>query len=154
MTRRYTSGLRTTSKVVQLATARDIPVPEGVTLRSEEERIIWQQFTQARASGDWREFDLILLAKVVRLEADIRKYQAVLAGVEPVLENRRGKDHAHPLFNVIDTLQRQQLAIIRSMSLTATGRDSRTMAGNAAAGRKLREAKADLDDGLIPGLND
>jgi hypothetical protein len=47
-----------------------IPLPEGVVLRSDEERVIWEQFTRARARADWRDMDLLLLAKVVRLEAD------------------------------------------------------------------------------------
>ena len=46
-----------------------VPLPEGVLLRSDEERVIWGQFTRARAREDWRDMDLLLLAKVVRLEA-------------------------------------------------------------------------------------
>ena len=49
-----------------------IPLPEGVVLRSDGERVIWEQFTRARVRADWRDMDLLLLAKVVRLEADIR----------------------------------------------------------------------------------
>ena len=47
-----------------------VPLPEGVLLRSDEERVIWGQFTRARAREDWRDMDLLLLAKVVRMEAD------------------------------------------------------------------------------------
>ena len=61
-----------------------IPMPEGVTLRSAEEHIIWGQFTRARAREDWRDMDLLLLAKVVRMEADIRKHQTVLDRKRPV----------------------------------------------------------------------
>ena len=46
-----------------------VPLPEGITLRSDEEHVIWGQFTRARAREDWRDMDLLLLAKVVRLEA-------------------------------------------------------------------------------------
>ena len=59
-----------------------IPLPEGVVLRSDEERVIWAQFTRARTRADWRDMDLLLLAKVVRLEADIRKHQTTRAGGE------------------------------------------------------------------------
>ena len=52
-----------------------VPLPEGITLRSDEEHVIWGQFTRARARGDWRDMDLLLLAKVVRMEADIRAQQ-------------------------------------------------------------------------------
>ena len=51
-----------------------VPLPQGVELRSDEEHVIWDQFTRARAREDWRDMDLLLLAKVVRMEADIRKH--------------------------------------------------------------------------------
>ena len=41
-----------------------IPLPAGVELRSEAELIIWHQFTRARMRSDWRDMDLILLAKL------------------------------------------------------------------------------------------
>ena len=44
-------------------------LPESVTLRSDAEHTIWGQFTRARGREDWRDKDLILLAKVVRMEA-------------------------------------------------------------------------------------
>ena len=55
-----------------------VPLPQGVELRSDEEHVIWDQFTRARAREDWRDMDLLLLAKVVRMEADIRKHQDTL----------------------------------------------------------------------------
>ena len=57
---------------------QSVPLPDGVELRSDEELVIWEQFTRARAREDWRDMDLLLLAKVVRMEADIRKHQDVL----------------------------------------------------------------------------
>ena len=48
----------------------NIPPPEGVLLRSDEEHVIWGQFTHARAREGWWDMDLLLLAKVVRMEAD------------------------------------------------------------------------------------
>jgi hypothetical protein len=54
---------------------KGVDVPQGVELRTDEERVIWGQFTRARAREDWRDMDLLLLAKVVRMEADLRKYR-------------------------------------------------------------------------------
>ena len=105
---------------------KDIPLPEGVILRDEAEMTIWRQFTRARTAQDWREMDLILLAKVVRTEADIRKHQEMLDTTGPFLKNPKGTPIANPLFGIIDTLQRMQLALIRSMSLTQTETDPRT----------------------------
>lgn len=111
----------------------ETPVPEGVELRSESEYIIWRQFTRARAREMWRDFDLVLLVKAVKLEADIRKHQATLDATGVIIKNKRETLIENPLLRVIDTLQRQQLAIIRSMSLNSTGIDPRTMNDSAKA---------------------
>lgn len=104
-----------------------IPLPEGVELRSDEEYVIWDQFTRARARGDWRDMDLLLLAKVVRMEADIRKHQETLDRSGVLIQNKRGTLVPNPLINVIDTLERRQMAVIRSMSLNQLGSDPRTV---------------------------
>jgi hypothetical protein len=91
-----------------------IPLPAGVEMRNEVELIIWHQFTRARARSDWRDMDLILFTKIVKMEADIR--------AAPI---------PSPLLSVIDTLERWQLAVIRSMSLNQTASDSRTLNGFA-----------------------
>jgi hypothetical protein len=117
----------------------DIELPDGVELKNEDEYIIWRQFTRARAKSAWRDFDLVLLAKVVRLEYDIRKYQLRLDIDDAVIENKRGTPVVNPLINVIDTLQRQQLSIIRSMSLNSTGKDPRTLNESAKEEQKARE---------------
>ena len=50
--------------------------------------------------------DLILLAKIVRMEADIRTAQAELDEVGMMVENKRGTPIPNPLLSVIDTLDR------------------------------------------------
>src|SRR5574340_225365 len=123
------------------AVSDDIPLPEGVILRDEDEMVIWRQFTRARARSDWRDCDLILIAKAVRIESDIRKHQLVLDSTGPLLKTEKGTPVANPLFSVIDTLQRQQLAVIRSLSIMQTTSDPRTM---NAAGAKQAEFKSML----------
>ena len=115
-----------------------IDLPSGVILRGEDEQIIWDQFTATRPKSAWRDFDLVLLAKAVRLEADIRKIQLTLDKSGPVIKNKRDTLVENPLLRVIDTLQRQQLAIIRSMSLNQTESDPRTL---NAQGIKNQEAQ-------------
>ena len=46
-----------------------------VELRSDKEHLILSQVTRARAKEDWRDMDVILLAKIVKMEADIRTAQ-------------------------------------------------------------------------------
>ena len=137
------SKLRSDSSTATVKTfsdaASDIEMPEGVELRTEEEKTIWRQFTRARARDQWREFDLVLLAKVVRTEADIRRYQLMLDSSGPLIKNKRETLIENPLLRVIDTLQRQQLAIIRSMSLNSMGRDPRTLNESAFAEEEARK---------------
>ena len=126
----------------------DVPLPEGVILRSEDEMVIWRQFTRARATTDWRDFDLIIVAKMVRTEADIRKHQLDLDVIGAIIKNDRGTCVVNPLVTIIDTLQRQQLSLIRSLSLNQTEIDSRT---KNAVGKKQNDFRnlIEANDGLI-----
>ena len=92
--------------------------------------------------------DLILLTKIVRMEADIRTAQTELDEVGMMVENKRGTPIPNPLLSVIDTLERRQLAVIRSMSLNQTASDPRTLNGFAKLDTKARSAiaKVGADD--------
>ena len=122
-----------------------VPLPEGVQLRSDEELVIWEQFTRARAREDWRDMDLILLAKVVRMEADIRKHQDTLDRSGVLIQNKRGTLVPNPLIAVVDTLERRQLAVIRSMSLNQMASDPRTINGAAKQQSTARGFIDELD---------
>ena len=121
---------------------QSVPLPDGVVLRSDDEIIIWDQFTRARAREDWRDMDLILLAKVVRMEADIRKHQETLDRSGVLIKNQRGTLIPNPLISVIDTLERRQLAVIRSMSLNQLASDPRTV---NATGQTANNSRAVID---------
>lgn len=121
----------------------EIALPPGVELRSQEELTIWNQFSRARARADWRDIDLILLAKAVRLEADIRHAQIDLDAIGIMMKNDRGTPIVNPLISVIDTWQRQQLAVFRSMSLNTTPSDPRTVAAAAKTKQTATAAAAD-----------
>jgi|TARA_R110000822_G_C15206100_1_gene482877 hypothetical protein len=120
---------------------QEVPIPEGIELRSDKELVIWQQFTRARAREDWRDLDLILLSKVVRMEADIRSHQETLDRSGVLIQNKRGTLVANPLITIIDTLERRQLAVIRSMSLNQMASDPRTINSTA---RTQIDAKAKM----------
>ena len=127
----------------------NVPLPQGVTPRSEAEHTIWRQFTRARAKEDWRDMELILLAKIIKREADIRKAQIELAAVGMMAKNDRATQILNPLTSVIDTLERRQLAIIQSMSLNQTAHDPLTINGNAKVESK---ASAALKNVRLAGL--
>lgn len=86
--------------------------------------------------------DLILLAKVVRMEADIRKHQDTLDRSGVLIQNKRGTFVPNPLISVIDTLERRQLAVIRSMSLNQLSSDPRTING---AAKNASQSKTVID---------
>jgi len=121
---------------------QSVPLPEGIHLRSDDEVIIWEQFTRARAREDWRDMDLLLLAKVVRMEADIRRHQETLDRSGVLIQNKRGTLIPNPLIAVIDTLERRQLAVIRSMSLNQQASDPRTL---NAAGQNVNASRSVID---------
>ena len=143
-------GRNSTDNVVALAAgvSTDVPVPSGVHLRTDDEVVIWRQLTQTRAHADWREFDLLLVAKMVRAEAEIRKCQAQLDKLGMIIKSDRGTPIVNPYISIMDTLQRQQLAIVRSMSMTQTERDPRTMNGAGKRQGELRRTFANDDDFL------
>lgn len=126
-----------------------VPLPQGVELRSDAEAVIWDQFTRARAREDWRDMDLLLLAKVVRMEADIRNYQSQVEAQGSIVENQRGTQIPNPLLAIIDTVERRQLAVIRSMSLNQQASDPRTLNGSA---KNVSNARAAVDDASVDGL--
>jgi len=141
-------GTNSTANVVKLVSelSGKVALPEGVILRNEAEMVIWQQFTHARAREGWRDFDLLIVAKAVRLEADIRKYQKALDASSPIVKNEKGTQIVNPFFSVIDGLQRQQLALIRSLSLNQTSQDPRTLNGQGQEQSRLRGAVNSFDD--------
>ena len=131
-----------------LGKSNQVLPPDGITLETDQQVVIWGQFSQLRNREDWRDFDLVLLYKLVKLEELIRKAQKSVGEKGMVITNARGTPIPNPVFSLMDTLQRQQLAIIRSMSLNQTASDPRTLnkAGskNEASQKKLAEL-----DGLI-----
>ena len=123
-----------------------IDPPPGVELETEELRTIWDQFTRARRQEDWRDLDLLLLAKAVRFEAKIRECDRMLEKTGPLIKSGKGTPIKNPVIEIADGYLRQQLAIIRTMSLGTNGQDARTLNSNGKLAeedaRKLREMGA------------
>lgn len=140
-------------KAAQGAVTDEIPIPRGVKFQSNADVILWEQVTSTRAAEDWREVDLLLVAKFVGIERDIRRYQIDLDGEGPVVFTLKGTPVANPLFGIIDTLQRQLINIIRALNLTRTGTDSRTMNANGKRQQQFAKLLGDDADDLIARPN-
>lgn len=123
-----------------------IDPPPGVELETDELRMIWDQFTKARAPADWRDMDLLLLEKVVRFEAKVRECDRMIERSGLLTKSGRGTPIKNPLIEIQDGYLRQMLAVIRTMSLGTNGQDSRTLNQNGKLAeedaRKLREMGA------------
>lgn len=96
---------------------------------------LWIGFTRARTYDDWLVSDLLILAHVVANEIEIRKLTKERNERGYIILNQRGTEVENPLTRTIDVLTRQQMARIRSLSLTA--------GGNAVAQTRAA-AKADV----------
>ena len=82
--------------------------------------------------------------------ADIRAAQIELDAMGMMIENKRGTPIPNLYLSLIDTLERSQLAVIRSMSLNQTASDSRTINGSAKVEGEARAALRDVGvEGLI-----
>ena len=113
------SGLPGTTYTLNLLRGEKTP-PRGIEFPSETHALIYQQFAAAREISSWREFDLIILNKMAGLEVLIREGWDAIAKSSMVIENKRGTPIENPMLRVIDTLTRQQLAMVRSISLGVT----------------------------------
>ena len=102
----------------------DIPAPTSGYQLSDEETEVWGEMITVRE--EWRNFDLILLVKIVRLEVKIKQWWTTLDKTGPMIRNPRGTLIENPILRSIDTLQRQQLSIITKMQLMTVA-DPRTL---------------------------
>ena len=100
-----------------------VPVPKGFEFGSDEEVTLWETYTAARSRVDWLPHDLIMVDKLVHTEMDIREARAALKREGMVVANARGTVVENAWLRVYDTLARQQLAIIRSLSMNTTSSD-------------------------------
>ena len=102
----------------------DTPAPPSGYQLSDEETEVWGEMITVRE--EWRNFDLILLVKIVRLEVKIKQWWTTLDKSGPMIRNPRGTLIENPILRSIDTLQRQQLSIITKIQLMTVA-DPRTL---------------------------
>ena len=100
------------------AVGEEIPVPEGLDLSTDEEKLLWQQYSSMKSSGDWRVGDLVTLHQVVRLEVKVREAEKALNYDGWVIEDRFGALKPHPLADLHGKMTNQKLSILRALGLT------------------------------------
>ena len=143
------AGNNTATHAAQVfANAGRVPtVPNGFPQDDPQFNEVWLGFTRARIVEDWMPSDLIILAHVVKTEIDIRKLTAQRDDEGFVVLNEKGTTQIeNPLNRVLDTLTRQQMARIRSLSLTAGAVGTAENRQAAKADMKASETKDAMDD--------
>ena len=131
--------------------ANDIPmIPMGFPQDNLEYSEVWATFVTARPADDWLPSDLVILARVVKTEIDIRKLDKQRDEEGFLVLNEKGTAQIeNPLSRALDSLIRQQLAMVRSLHLTAgtsNPTEVRTAAKQNVQNKNDREA---LNDGLL-----
>lgn len=110
----------------------EVMPPDGVELL-EEEMVVWKQMSGVR--DDWDEFDLILLAKVVKLEVKIREWWSMVDQAGPLIRNKRETLIENPVLRSLNTVQHTQLSIITKMRIMEGRGDARTLNKKSNVGR-------------------
>lgn len=141
-------GLNNSAVLTSMVAANDVPIPPFVCLKAEAAKL-WPVYTRARMADDWRDFDLLLLAKLCNLEVDIRRNQAVLDHSKTLIPGPKGMPMEHPLIRVIDLLTRQQLSIMRVLSMSIPTNAPQTKRGHALQAKKFRHVIENDNEGLI-----
>lgn len=138
--------------------ANGVPIPAGIEFNSDEELLIWKQFTSARREEDWRDIDLVLLARIVNFEHRIRVNQALVDEEGEVVETSRGNIKENPRSLLVGRLLNRQAAMLRSLCLMTgmsehnfsgtdmnnAGQDAADRAKAAAQPARTRRAATDL----------
>ncbi len=95
----------------------EIPVPEGISLASEDERTLWEQYTRMRAASDWRTGDLLQVHQVVRCDIEVRMLEKDIREHGFYDVNPAGERIPNPSVGMLDKWRRQKLAILRGIAL-------------------------------------
>lgn len=122
----------------------DVEPPAGVELL-DEEMLVWKQMTGVR--DDWDDFDLILMAKVVKLEVKIREWWSMVDKAGPLIRNKRENLAENPVLRSLNTVQHTQLSIITKMRIMEGRGDARTLNKKSGTGKfndKNRQNVIDL----------
>ena len=115
------------------AASYDIPLPDGLKLRTKEEKLLWKQFSSMKLAKDWRVGDLVQLHEVVQLACRIREGDELLRTGGYVVVNQQGDLKENPLVGVVAKLRNQQRAIIRGLGLIVATEGRAQQGANRAA---------------------
>ncbi len=118
-----------------------VPLPDGFTLDTEAENRWWQVLTQARNVKVWREFDLVLLHKAVKLETTLAHLRARIDAEGHTIFGPKDRIIPHPLVTVADRIAKEQLSIFRLLSLGVLANAAAEQNRNGVTAQEAQDAK-------------
>ena len=90
--------------------------PDHIVLR-EGDRPFWDGIIRARARDEWLENDLIVVAQLARVQADIERESALLDTEGAIATTERGTPVANPRVAVLEKYAQRQLAYRRDLRM-------------------------------------
>lgn len=132
MAKAKSSSTEVQSEIYRSAGEQLIPPPEAGGLTDDELRV-FDLVGKSRATLDWSQNDLLLLAQYSQLTVHLQEAHATLRSEGDVTFNQRGTPVANPMFAVCDSLLRQQLSLVRILGIAGglSGADKETYANRA-----------------------
>ncbi len=132
-----------------------IPVPVGYSFSSEVDLAVWSHYTSLRLASDWRDTDLLALAKCVVYEKDIREASAIIDR-DGIMVDKVARDGSvvgeeeHPASKARNSMVNQLINLQRSMSINQLDSDARTL--NAHGKKAAQQAKTKKKVSLLASL--
>ncbi|MDG2516393.1 hypothetical protein [Lysobacter soli] len=128
-----------------LSLARDArkepPLPANAGLDEPEVAAHYRALWAARAPSDWKEAELTLIARVARLEFDLRNEESRLAEEGCVVAGK-----LNPRVRAVETLSRRHIAYLNALRLSPTPTENRAIANRAKELQHMRPAPEAMRD--------
>ncbi len=118
-----------------------IPLPEGFTLDTDAENRLWRMLTQARNVKVWREFDLVMLHKAVKLDTLIAELREQINREGHTIHGPKQRLIPHPLIGIAERYSKEQLSIYRLLSLGVVANAAAEQNRNGVTAQQAQDAK-------------
>ena len=129
-----------------------IDPPIGVEFSSESEWTLWRQYTLVRDGSDWRDTDLLMLAKIVGYELEIRELNDRIQAREAETDPDTGDGRlAVKERNVRDQTFKQLIQMTRTLNLNQLASDPRVV-NKAGQGKRIKKVTT-AEVSLLAGPN-
>ena len=123
-------------------TRKPLPEPPAQMILRDSDRPFWDAIITGRAYEEWTAVTLVLAVQLARTQADIEQETATLVAEGSILDGK-----VNPRCQVIDVLEKRQMALLRTLRMggTALGKTP-TIENGRALELQARGFQDDFDD--------